>query len=141
MENVQRNYVAAINVKRMDIMENCVEKDHQLIQILEEEMSIYAKLASELSVTAKGIVIPTTMRRSIIDIAHEGHQGLVKTKSLIRAKVWFPYMDVLTDEVVKNCSTCAVVTKDERLQPLQMSELPDKAWQSVCADFCGPYPR
>jgi len=21
-----------------------------------------------------------------------------------------------------------------------MSQLPDKAWQSLCADFCGPYP-
>jgi hypothetical protein len=112
-----------------------------------EEMSIYGKLSSELSVTENGIllrghriVIPVTMRRKVVQIAHEGHQGLVKTKSLLRAKVWFPYMDKLTEDIVKNCATCAVVTKDERLQPLQMSQLPDKAWESLCADFCGPYP-
>ena len=65
-----------------------------------EEMSIYGKLSSELSVTENGIllrghrvVIPVTMRRKVVQIAHEGHQGLVKTKSRLRAKVWFPYMD------------------------------------------------
>ena len=59
-----------------------------------EEMSIYGKLSSELSVTDNGIllrghriVIPVTMRRKVVQIAHECHQGLVKTKSLLRAKV------------------------------------------------------
>jgi len=104
-------------------------------------------LSSELSVTENGIllrghrvVIPVTMRRKVVQIVHEGHQGLLKTKSLLRVKVWFPYIDKLTEDIVKNCATCAVVTKDERLQPLPMSQLPDKAWQSLCADFCGPYP-
>ena len=76
---------------------------------------------SELSVTENGImlrehriVIPVTMRRKVVQIVHEGHQGLVKTKSLLRSKVWFPYMDKLTENIVKNCATCAVVTKDER---------------------------
>jgi len=75
------------------------------------------------------------MRRKIVEIAHEGHQGLVKTKSPLRAKVWFPYMDMLTEDIVKNCATCAVVTKDERLRNVTA-----RAWQSVCADFCGSYP-
>ena len=49
---------------------------------------------SELGVTENGILlpghrvaIPVTMRRKVVQIAHEGHQGLVKTKSLLRAKV------------------------------------------------------
>ena len=50
-----------------------------------EEMSIYGKLSSELSVTENGIllrghriVIPVTMRHKVVQIAHEGHQGWVK---------------------------------------------------------------
>lgn len=112
-----------------------------------EEVPSYEKIASELSVSESGlllrghrIVIPTCMRRKIVDLAHEGHQGLVKTKSLLRAKVWFPNMDILTDEVISNCSACAVVNKDERLHPLQMSVLPDRQWQTLSADFGGPYP-
>lgn len=51
----------------------------------------------EMSVTAHGvvmrnnlIVIPESLINRIIDIGHEGHQGITKTKSLIRTKVWFP---------------------------------------------------
>lgn len=112
-----------------------------------EEMTAYEKVANELSVTEQGIVmrahrivIPTCLRQRIVDIAHEGHQGLVKTKSLLRAKVWFPYMDALVEDTVKSCDACSAVVKDERLQPLKMSELPDRPWQSLSADFGGPYP-
>jgi len=55
-----------------------------------EEMLSYEKLASELSVSEGGlllrghrIVIPTCMRRNVVDLAHECHQGLVKTKLLL----------------------------------------------------------
>ena len=113
-----------------------------------EDMNIYQKLASELNVTADGvllrghrIVIPTSMQKNIVQIAHEGHQGLVKTKSLLRAKVWFPRMDAMVEETVKNCFACSAVQKDVRMQPLKMSPLPDRPWQCVSIDFSGPFPN
>ena len=49
-----------------------------------EGLSAYEKLADELSVTESGllmrhhrIVIPTALRSSVINLAHEGHQGSV----------------------------------------------------------------
>jgi hypothetical protein len=39
------------------------------------------------------IVIPHSLTEKIIDIAHPGHQGIVKTKALLREKVWFPGID------------------------------------------------
>jgi len=57
-------------------------------------MLSYEKLTSELSVSEGGlllrghrIVIPTCMHRNVVDLAQEGHQGLVKTKLLLRASV------------------------------------------------------
>lgn len=107
----------------------------------------YEKLRGELSVTEGGvllrgnrIVVPHVLQRTLVDAAHEGHQGIVKTKALLRTKVWFPSMDVLVDRVVSNCSACATVSKDERIRPLHMSELPDRKWQCLSADFGGPYP-
>ena len=54
----------------------------------------------EISVTESGvvmrnnlIVIPDTLIERVIDIAHEGHQGITKTKSLMRTKVWFDRLD------------------------------------------------
>ena len=34
------------------------------------------------------------------ELAHLGHQGIVKTKQLIRDKVWFPGIDKLTEDKV-----------------------------------------
>ncbi len=43
-------------------------------------------------------------------------------------------------DIVSKCSSCAVVTKDERLQPFQMSPLPKGPWQNLSVDFGGDYP-
>ena len=84
-------------------------------------LSLYEKLCGELSVTEGGvllrgnrIVVPHSLQCTLVDAAHEGHQGIVKTKSLLRAKVWFLGMDSLVDRVVSSCSACATVSKDER---------------------------
>ena len=112
-----------------------------------EEIASYRQLASELSVSENGlllrghrIVLPTCLCCAAVELAHEGHQGLVKTKSLLRSKVWFPNMNLLVERVLESCPACALVNKDERLHPLQMSVLPDRPWKMLSADFGGPYP-
>lgn len=36
------------------------------------------------------IIIPSSLRTLVISLAHEGHQGVVRTKQRLRAKVWWP---------------------------------------------------
>ncbi len=100
------------------------------------DLVVFQKIASELSVTESGvllrgrrIVVPASLRKKMVEIAHEGHQGLIKTKALLRAKMWFPGLDSMVADIVSKCSSCAVVTKDEWLQPFQMSPLPKGPWQ------------
>ena len=38
-------------------------------------------------------MIPTALQDRVLNIAHEGRQGVVRTKQLIREKVWFPGVD------------------------------------------------
>ena len=52
------------------------------------------------------LVIPSKLRKRTIDIAHHSHQGIIKTKQLIREKVWFPRIDKLVEETVHSCITC-----------------------------------
>ena len=62
-----------------------------------DELKLFKKVQSELTnssdskIILRGsrIVIPTALGERTIDIVHEGHQGLVKTKKLVREKVWF----------------------------------------------------
>lgn len=84
------------------------------------------------------IVIPPSLEQQVLQLAHESHQGIVKTKTLLREKVWFPDMDTKAEAMVANCLACQANTPAVHPEPLQMSKLPEDAWQEVSADFYGP---
>ncbi|XP_033121355.1 uncharacterized protein K02A2.6-like [Anneissia japonica] len=86
------------------------------------------------------IVIHESLRYKAVELAHAGHQGMVKTKALVREKVWFPGIDKMVEQQVKYCLPCqaAVATNAE---PLQMSVIPPSPWTEVAIDFKGPLPN
>ena len=63
-------------------------------------------------------------------------QGLVKTRSLLRSKVWFAKMNPAGDEVVKKCFSCQIAAPKSSCEPLKMTPLPYGPWQHVSVDFC-----
>ena len=69
----------------------------------------YIKLEHELTkcgdVILRGsrIIIPTALRQRVIQIAHEGHPGIVRTKQRLRGKVWWPGIDKQTKLFVQSC--------------------------------------
>ena len=73
-------------------------------------------------------------------LAHEGHQGIVKTKQLLREKVWFPKIDQEVESLLAGCVACQACGPETRPDPLQMSPLPPEPWHTVHIDFCGPFP-
>lgn len=73
-------------------------------------------------------------------LAHEGHQGIVKTKSLLREKVWFPGIDRLVENEIQNCLACQATVECKNTEPLKMTELPEGPWRELSVDFCGPFP-
>ena len=86
------------------------------------------------------LVIPEALQKEAVMIAHEGHQGMTKTKTLIRSKVWFPNMDTHIESFIRSCHECAINTPSKNFEPLKMSKLPDGPWLDVSMDFCGPLP-
>lgn len=100
-------------------------------------------MKDELAVSATGnlilrgtcIVIPKSLQEHVVNLAQEGHQGLMKTKSLLREKVWFPNIDKLAESKVKSCNACLITTPECKREPLQMSPLPAAPWKEVSVDF------
>ena len=94
----------------------------------------------DLLLRAHRLILPHALRQRAINIAHEGHQGLTKTKQLLREKIWFPGIDGLTKKLLDNCLACQATTIQHPLEPLRMTELPQAPWQQLSIDFCGPLP-
>ena len=86
------------------------------------------------------IVVPESLQQQSKDIAHETHQGLVKTKALLHEKVWFPGIDKLVKETIDGCVLYQATGQSNPPEPLQMTPILDGPWQKVHADFYGPHP-
>nr|XP_050051912.1 uncharacterized protein K02A2.6-like [Dermacentor andersoni] len=111
------------------------------------EMKPFASIKTELTTTPEGIVLrgtrlvlPATLQKQAVLLAHKGHQGIVKTKQMLREKVWFPGMDKLVHTLIKSCLPRQAAVPQAKQEPLAMTELPSGPWEEVSVDFCGPFP-
>lgn len=112
-----------------------------------QRSSPYYMVRQELAVTPDGVVLrgcrivmPTTLRKRTVSLAHQGHQGIVKTKQHLRTKVWWPHINGDVDDWVKRCLAYQVCGHGDPPPPLQVSPLPGKPWSSLYTVFCGPFP-
>ena len=111
--------------------------DHSDLKILKsvrDELTVSTD--DDIILRGLRIVIPSRLRAHVVNLAHEGHQGLVKTKALLHEKVWFPKIYELTEHLVKSCIPCQSAVQHHPREPLQMSKLPNAPWQEVSVDFC-----
>ena len=51
-----------------------------------------------------------SMRKEMKNLAHEGHQGIVRTKQRLREKVWWLGMDAEAEQLVTTCNQCQLMT-------------------------------
>ena len=111
-----------------------------------EAPTVYAAARYELAnvgfVVMRGtrIVVPTSLRSQVLALAHEGHQGISKTKSRLRTKVWWPNMDKDAENVCRRCHSCQVVSQPVAAPPVQPTTLPNGPWQHLAVDLLGPLP-
>ena len=112
---------------------------------LPKQLNMYKSMVNEISVTREGILlrghrilIPKALRARVIDLAHAGHQGIVKTKKLIRSRVWFEGIDHAVETKVKKCKECQATTDKPSFEPLKPSKMPEAPWHTVAGDFYGP---
>ena len=113
---------------------------------LKELPKDYRNVANELTVLGKlvlrgaRLVIPNALRARVLDLAHEGHQGVVKTKQRIRSKVWWPGVDNAVERKCKVCHGCQLVLQKPCPEPMKRTVLPKAPWQDLAADLLGPMP-
>ncbi len=112
-----------------------------------KELEQFKRAKDEISRAADGvmlkgqlIIVPKTLRYSILKAAHQGHQGMVKTKAFIRSRVWYPGINEQVEELIKGCRACQATDKQQTFEPLKPTEFPEGPWENVDGDFFGPLP-
>lgn len=73
---------------------------------LKYELTVVPVNHGEILFHDNRILIPKNLQMRVIDITHELHQGIVRTKQLWREKVYFPGIDKLVEKTCKSCIPC-----------------------------------
>ena len=109
------------------------------------ELNPYKRFKDELcmsnGIVLRGsrIVMPRILWQATLSNAHEGHQGIVRTKQMVPEKVWWPGIAQEVETMVKACLPCQSVAGKSTAEPLRPTMMPDRPWQDVHIDLCGPF--
>ena len=97
------------------------DNDHETFNLLKQ----YKKLKDTLS----------------INLSHSGHQGIQKTKALMRSKVFFLGIDNAFENKITNCVPCQATGQSNPSSIVQPTKIPGKVWDAGNIDNLGPLPN
>ena len=103
--------------------------------------TMYKALSDELWVLGQlvmrgeCIVMPESLWKRTVRLAHEGHQGIVRTKARLHEKVWWPHMDKQVEQFVKACYPCQLVGPRAKPEPVRSTKLPEGPWTDIAIDL------
>ena len=90
------------------------------------------------------LVLPTSFRKRVLDMAHEGsgHLGARKVKALLRQRFVWPGMGVDVIKHTKSCEVCQKCAKGRgRRVPLMEREVLSEPFEVMAFDLVGPFPK
>ena len=109
-------------ILKSDGERNKKDKDISPYYHIRNERFVAEGLVSRLN----QIIVPRTLQENVIKATHNmGHLGMTKTKQMLREKYWFPTMNYMVEEMIKQCFECQVTTKQQTQEPLKMTEIPE----------------
>lgn len=134
------------DVKLQFIIRNINNRHVPLNKIKEADVQGLWSVRDELSVQGgylfRGdrLIPPANIRKKIIELGHEGHQGISKTKSRIRNTYWWPGCDAEIERIIRNCILCNKSDKGcvGSEYPMVMTDVPSRPWMKVGIDIMGP---
>ena len=118
MENINASPVDALKVKQWTARDPVLPQVMQFVlqgwpPVVEDaHLQPYFTRRNELSVQAgcllwgSRVIVPPQGREEVMNILHDSHPGIVRMKGIARRYVWWPKMDSLLEERVKNCQVC-----------------------------------
>ena len=122
-----------------DIIETNKWGEHNLTKPYKSEKGQFA-VKYPFILKGKQLFIPRSLQQQTLRLAHEGHSGIVRTKELLKTKVWWPSMNKDVETFIKNCTQCNAVNNTVKDPPIIPTNMPNKPWEILHMDICGPFP-
>ena len=85
-----------------------------LYMATEDELWIIGQIIMHV----KSIILPEKLWEHAIKLAHEGPHCIVRTKSRLREKVWWPNIDKQVESFIKACHLCLIMARQQRPEPM-----------------------
>ena len=83
----------------------------------------------------KRIVIPSTMRRLVLEHLHVGHQGVTSMKARANISVYWPGIDSSIKQYKGTCADCLKNAASQQREPIILTTSPEYPFQKICTDF------
>ena len=123
--------------------------DHSNVQhgwpnVLSDDMLIFKRKQEEIYIDkgclmwGHGVIIPYTLRKQLLNELHSAHLGICKMKSLARAYMWWPNIDLELKRLVKACDLCLSNADSLPKSKLHVWDWPKGPNVRIHMDFCGP---
>lgn len=84
------------------------------------------------------VVIPTALRKKVLEELHAVHFGIVKMKALARSHCWWPNISAEIESLAKNCGKCNETRNEPPKAPIHPWEPATKPFERVHVDYAGP---
>jgi hypothetical protein len=108
-----------------------VVKDIQEYWNIRDELHI----AEEVIFVGERAVIPRTLRKTMLSLLHESHQGIERCRSRARMVMYWPGMAADIEQTVAECATCQRYQRQQAREPMIPHEIPKARYQKVGLDI------
>ena len=81
------------------------------------------------------IIVPTNLRKDMLNTLHIGHPGIEKMKSRARQTLFWPNIDKQLEDVVASCGVCQEHRNKQPKEPLMHHDIPQAPWTKVGTDL------
>ena len=105
------------------------------------ENEAYWNIREEITVidgllfAGRKLIIPRSMRSVMLELLHESHQGVEKSKARARNVMYWLGINDDISRIVTACSTCLRYRSANPREPMQPHDIPDLPFQKIAMDI------
>jgi len=98
-------------------------------------------LADSILFREDRLIVPSTLRSRILQLAHSGHPGIVRMKQKLREAYFWPGSNSDAEKFVQSCVACAASGKTARSETVPVTAIPPPSapWKNLSIDITGPF--